>query len=348
MKRISILCLILTISALRLFSQDEKVTAFVAEGVKLHDKGNYSAAVKEFQKALAIDANSTLALYESANTYFAMKNYDKAIEHTDKIISLHKGNVDESYVLKGSALDLLNKPLDAIATYKQGIKDYPDDYFLYYNLALTSYNQKLIPEAEEALKKGLVLNPQHASSHLLLGYIKQEQGDRTKSLLALYNFLLLEPASQRTKVALEQLTTQMKAGVVRKDKKTTNIFMNTSVSPGDDSSSAASFRAADFSLSIMEAGKDIDKNKHKTEQELFVSSTGTFLGILGELKKDNKGFWWNYYVDFFYALDKAKHIEAFCYYITQSKDDKEINTWLKKNKSKVTAFADWYGKYDRR
>jgi Tfp pilus assembly protein PilF len=345
MKRISFLILTLSMSAIQAFSQSDKATSYVAEGVKLHDKGNYSAAIREYQKALDIDPNSTLANYETANTYFAMKNYTKAIEHVDKVISLHQGNVDESYVLKGSALDLLDKPMEAIAIYKQGIKEFPDDYFLYYNLALTSYNQKLIPQAEEALKKGLVLNPQHASSHLLLGYIKQEQGDRTKSLLALYNFLLLEPASPRAKTALEQLTIQMRAGVERKDKKTTNIYLTGKSSSDADSTS---FRAADLSLSMMEASKSLEKNKDKTEPELFVQSSRSFFGILGELKKDNKGFWWDYYVDFFYAMNKAKHAEAFCYYITQSKDEKEINSWLKKNKTKVADLLDWHSKYGKR
>ena len=77
---------------------------------------------------------------------------------------------------------------------------------------------------------------------------------------------------------------------------------------------------------------------------LFTENTNTFFTILGEAKKDRKGFWWNFYVDYFYKLATNHHTEALCYYITQSKDG-AYEEWLKDNLKKMEALSEWYTKY---
>lgn len=73
----------------------------------------------------------------------------------------------------------------------------------------------------------------------------------------------------------------------------------------------------------------------------------SLFSMLGELKKDNKGFWWDFYVDFFSTLYSKGHTEAFCYYITQAKKDNTIYNWLQNNKKKYAAFSNWYVSYKR-
>ena len=77
---------------------------------------------------------------------------------------------------------------------------------------------------------------------------------------------------------------------------------------------------------------------------LFAENTNTFFTILGEAKKDKKGFWWNFYVDYFYKLSINHHTEALCYYISQSKDG-AYDEWIKDNLKTMEAFSEWYTKY---
>ena len=83
---------------------------------------------------------------------------------------------------------------------------------------------------------------------------------------------------------------------------------------------------------------------YKNSNPLFAENTNTIFTILGEAKKDKKGFWWNFYVDYFYTLANNHHTEALCYYITQSKGD-TYNVWLKDNLTKMEALSEWYTKY---
>lgn len=315
---------------------------YLNEGIKLHDKGDYNGAIKQYQQALQLNPNSSSVNYEIANTYFSLKNYQKTIEYSDKVLSQEKSPFrDHAYIIKGSALDLLGKPQNAIDVYKSGIKEYPDNYLLYYNLALTLYNSNgKSKDIEESIRHALLLKPTHASSHLLLGYLMNNERQRVKSVLCLYNFLLLEPKNNRAADAYQLLVQQLEQGVKKENGKPTTIIVS-------DNKLNDDFSAIELSLSLMAASKGIDKNKEKTEMELFIQNTSTLFSISGELKKDNKNFWWVYYVDFFYNLQKNNFVEPLAYFISQSKNDPSISSWLEKNDQKVKSLLSWSYSYRR-
>lgn len=333
--------LIFTLFICKTYAQTNELQNFVNKGVELYDNGDYNGAVEQYKKALEIDKKSSLANYEISMTYLALKDYEKAIEHSDNIISAKSDYMEQAYILKGSALDLMGKPKEAINTYNKGIKKFPNNHLLYYNLGYTSYNLNEYKDAEIALQNAVKINPSHASSHLLLGYVMSDQGYRVKSLLAVYNFLLLEPKGKRALNAYELLNSELKRGVKKENDKSTSITLS-------DNKESDEFKAAELMLSLLEASKSLEENEKKTEYELFSENTKSFFSILGELKKNNKGFWWNYYVDFFYSLKENKHVEAFSYYITQSKEDEKITIWLNENKEKVDALSVWYSNYERK
>jgi Flp pilus assembly protein TadD len=337
---ILLVCLVFNLAQ----AQDNEVEKLVGKGVALHDKGDYNGAIKEYEKAIKIDPNSTLANTEMANTYFAMKEYDKAISHADKVIEAGSRFSALAYATKGSALDMQGKQQDAIKVYQKGLKEHPKDYFLNYNLAFTSYNVKEYDQAEKALEKSLTIDPTKPSSHLLMGFVMDAKNDRVKALLALYNFLILEPTGDRAKQALKLADQLMKKGVVKESSKKTNIFLS-----GSDVDTADQFSAANLMLSMLAASRDLEKNKGKSSPVLFMENAKSFLAVLTEIKKNNSGFWWNYYVGFYDAMMKDKsRAETFGYLISVSWDDKTISAWLLKNKNKIESLVKWYENYDRK
>ena len=323
-----------------LHSQNDEIQVYIDQGIQLHDNGNYKGAVEIFNKALAIDKNSTVANYEISSTYFALNNYEKAIEHSNIVIAAKPSFADQAYIVKGSALDMLGKSKEAIKTYKEAISNYPSNYLLYYNLAYTEYNLKDYKEAEKALENALKNNPNHASSHLLLSYVMSDQGNRVKTILALYNFLLIEPKGKRAKSALSDLDVEIKKGV-KMDGKEINISI--SDTKGNDD-----FRQAELMLSLFAASEHLDKNVGKSNTELFCQNTKSFFQLLGEIKKKKKGFWWSFYVDFFYSLGKDNQVEPFCYFISQSAEDEKISAWIRNNSSSVEHFQKWNSNYKRK
>lgn len=325
-KKNTILFLVFLVVCPALFAQQNN---FIIEGIKMHDKGDYEGAIDFFKKALQSDKNSIQANYEMASTYMAMKDYANALKYADKVIARNLDYVDQAYILKGSALDLSGKPLEAVSTYKMALKKYSKNQSLYYNLALTYFSLKQYKDADEALIRSLKLDQLHASSHFLLGLSQARQGKRVKSMLAMYNFLLLEPKTKRSITAFQTLQDQWK----NTGKKTTPV-----------NKEEDEFSTATAMLDVLQDANKNEVNKNKSGYLLLAENTSTIFTILGEEKKGKKGFWWNFYVDYFYTLAGNHHTEALCYYITQSLDD-TYTEWLKDNLKKMEALSEWYTKY---
>ncbi|HQW84863.1 MAG TPA: tetratricopeptide repeat protein, partial [Ferruginibacter sp.] len=254
-------------------AQQNTVASIIAEGIKLHDRGDYTGAIEKYNQALKIDKHSQQANYELASTYFAYKKYDESLTYCNKVIAANNGYVDQAYILKGSTLDITGKHTLALKTYKEGIKKYANNSLLYYNLALTAFNLKEYKDADDALMKALKLSPAHASSHLLLGYSMSMQGYRIKSILALSNFLMLEPTGKRAESALALFDDELKKNISVKDSTETTITVP--VSKKTDA-----FSSADFMLTLLQSSNNNEANKGKTKYELLSENMKSLFSML--------------------------------------------------------------------
>lgn len=330
-----ILGLFLTVN---LFGQDDKVNELISQGIELHDQGKFDDAIAKYKMALSIDKNSSVANYELSYTYMATEKYDDAIKYSKKVIDQNSDSMHEAYIVLGSSLDMSGKAAEAIKTYEEGLLKFPSSNLLNYNLALTSYHQKDYQKAESAAIKAILAKPKHGSSHVILAAIMQAKGERVKSLLSTYYFLMLEPNSQRSKINYNSLLNQLGQGVERKDEKNINVNIPRL------SSQDKSFGAAEMMISMSAASKLADKNKGKSEMDFFVETNKSFFSILGELKKDNKGFWWDFYVRNFHELVQSKKIEAFSYYISQSSNSESVNKYMAENTEQIKQLKNWIDK----
>jgi hypothetical protein len=316
-----------------------RVDSLVTQGIAYYNKGEFSKAIEFHKQAATIDPNSALVNSEMAMTYLSLKDYDNAILHSDKVIALNGKYLLSAYLTKGSSLDNMGKTEESIGVFENGIKQFGGHYLLYYNLAFNLYKIKNYDKAEEALINGIRTKSNHASSHLLLGYVMADQHLKSQSLLSLHYFLFLEPDSERAKTAFALLKNQFGGDVKRDDNKPNqvNIFL-------DPNESGDEFGPADLMISMLAASKSLDENKAKTESALFIENTASFFKVLGELKKKkNKGLWWDFYIPFYYDLAKSEHIDTYCYFISKSTNT-EANQWINSNPAKVEKFNTWIKK----
>ena len=97
----------------------------------------------------------------------------------------------------------------------------------------------------------------------------------------------------------------------------------------------------------MDAAPDFDKkNKGKTEVELFMRKFETLCSSLCETKKDNYGFYWDYYVPYFVEMKEKNFIETFSYIAFAKSDIPEVGKWLKLHKDEITKFYEWSENYN--
>ena len=325
------------------FSQQPSIHTIVQKGNQLFDDGKYIEALEQYKRALALDPEDPDVNVEMGNTYVALKKYQEAVPFCDKVIGLNKeGSAELGYTIKGTALDLMEKPDEALKVYLYGIRKYPKCNSLLYNVSVTYYKMGKYTESAHYAGRAVEAKPAHASSHLMLWTSMYALDRRVQSLLACYYFLFLEPNSRRSPSALNAIDQQLKSGVKQKDDK--NIEINVSENAG-----SAVFGAAELALSMAQASKYEDKEKNKTEEQAFFEVSELLFSILGQLKDkntdDNNSIWWTQYVPFFKDMNDSKNTEAFCYYITTSKNSANVKAWINNHSAKMYKFAKWSEKY---
>jgi tetratricopeptide (TPR) repeat protein len=310
-------------------------------GIEFHDQGEYENAIEVYQKALVLDPYSALAHYEIAMTYMYIGDYDGCIRHSDQVIALNGEFMLPAYVVKGSCLDYLGQPDQSISLFKQGLKKFGDHYLLYYNLGHDYYKLNELKKAEEAFANAILTNPNHASSHLLMGFLMNDLHNKAQSLMSLYYFLMLEPGSERARQAYELLQNLYRSRVERdqEDPDQINIFID----PDIDSE----FGPVDMMVSMLEASRISEPIESKTEEEIFLENTRSFFTVLGELKKKrNRGFWWDFYIPFFYELANSEYLQTYCHYISQASSEFSKD-WVEDHQEALKQFNTWIRGYPK-
>jgi tetratricopeptide (TPR) repeat protein len=312
-----------------MLAQADEIKKILTEGVRLFEEGKYQEAIAEYEKVFDIEKNNTAALFEIGYAYYALKDYDKAIKYSDKVIKQGKDNLLEAYNLKGNTLDDTGKPEKAIKVYEEGIKQFPDQYLLYFNLGISHYRIGEHKEAEAALQQAIGLKVNHKSSHFYLGKLKSETKERIPSMLANYFFLLLEPTGERAEIAYDLLQKQLVQGVEKGENGNTTINLSLDQLENE-------FSTAEMMLGLLVTPPDDLPIEDRSPEGMFAFATDMVFGVLTEGKKDKSGFYWDLYVQVFGKIKEAGQTKAFCYYISQSRSEKAAK-WVEENEAAVDA-----------
>lgn len=320
------------------------IEIIVNQGINFHDNGQYKKAIEKYKEALEIDPNSLWVHYEISMSYLYNNEYKKSIEHCDVIIDADDKYVKDAYVTKGSSLDYMGKTKKSIKLLKKGIRKFGDYYLFHYNLAYNYVKTKEYEKAEETLLKGIEDNPNHASSHLLLGLVNSSQKKKVKSILSLCYFLLLEPSTERSQTAFKELVKLMWGNQQKKEDGSNEItiFVDPDIKDED-------FKSVEMMMPLLFATNNMEENKDKSHAELFTENLTTLFKVLGESEEDEKrkeeAIWWDLYLPLFYPMAEEGHSEVFGYFISHDFWE-ESTQWLENNPDKIDAFQEWF-KEDR-
>ncbi|WP_338790936.1 tetratricopeptide repeat protein (plasmid) [Bernardetia sp. Wsw4-3y2] len=338
------------------FAQD--ANQLLQEGVAFHDAGKYEKALEKYEEALKLMPNSSVIYYEMALTYFHKEDYKMCVKYSDKVIKSKSKSTVPAYIIKGSSLDMMGKTDKSISFFEKVIKENPKNYLLHYNLALNYYKVGKLDKAEDNLIQAIGANPEHSSSHLMLGFIEYDKGRKIPSMMALNYFLLLEPNSARSEKAFEVLQKQLLANIKKGD----NNEITISIGGKDDE-----FAAIEMVMSLAQASNFMKPSKEeiekivkeemenedttttekvvimkdtpKTEEEIFRDNTQTFFSFL-DAKDKKENIWWTLYAPFLNQLGESEHIDTFCYWISQISNEKAAK-WIEENPEKVMELKKW-------
>ncbi len=340
MKQVALI-LLFFISTAVMAQEKSPARLLVEEGVKLHDEKKYPEAIAKYKEALKLEPDNANANYELAFTLFATNSSKEAIPYLLALVKKKSAVQVSAYDMLGSIYDDQKETDKAIEYFNLGIKTDPSYQRLYYNLALTYAKVNKNKEAMEQLEKSLSLDPGHASSHRLYAVVaKAEPGNNIKALLAYYNFLMLEPATGRSAQAFKELQELLNSGNSKKDGVNT-ITLGAS-SKDTDLNTA--------NLAIALASNSAGAIPGVTEQDKFAGQLSLIFKIVGQIseKKKDKGFFWKFYADYFYALSSTDFVPVATKLVSFSSNPEETKTWVSSHQEQFKGLSEWVKQNSRK
>jgi len=151
-----------------------------------------------------------------AQMYEFQRNYQKAIEFYNKIISLEP-QMSMNYFKLARIYQHMNKHKEAVQVLKKGIENNPDEYILLSRLGMVYVELGKLKEALELTQAALKINPDYFDSLITSGLIMRRLGRQKEAVEYYQKALKIEPenkflqmnyahslgASGRTEEALE-------------------------------------------------------------------------------------------------------------------------------------------------
>jgi tetratricopeptide (TPR) repeat protein len=266
---------------------------------------------------LAQDTDDPATNYKAALALVDAGKGPEGIPYLEKVLKTQSAYTNAAYSLLGSIYDKNNQPEKAIAIYNDGLKAYPKDQNLYFNLGIADFRAKLYADAELAAIEAIKLDPKHANSQRLYGLVTFHQNKRLNALMAFCSFLLLEPNGSKSDEAATNLQSILKGGVLKAD------------GPGKLSPAQA---AENAKLNAIITGAIASgQAKSLMGTTLLEYQLKTIFTQAGQVsaRKANQTFFDKFYADYFYKLAQSGNVPAFAKLIANKEVDDKLMDWIK-------------------
>ncbi|MBI5727817.1 MAG: glycosyltransferase family protein [Ignavibacteriales bacterium] len=137
--------------------------------------GFYDAAMKNFNRALELDAENVDALYNLGNLYLTARKYDEAAGYYHQVL-----RINEFYFKAYNNLGVVYQQLDELEKSEQylrkGLEIQPDFPELLNNLGNTLRMKNSLEEAKSEFSRAILIRPKFAEAHKNLGMTLLLQG----------------------------------------------------------------------------------------------------------------------------------------------------------------------------
>jgi len=238
---------------------------------------------------------------------------------------------NDQTLIKGKSLTSQNRLSEAARLYEAALISQPSDYTVLYQLAEVQNKRKLFKAAETAAIKSIRSNPDLPESHLLLSEIAYNQGNRARSVFALYYYLLLENDTARLSSGVKTLVSKLSEGVIIESNSKITIKMPASISDPE-------FGSVEILFCLLSASRHYNENRDKNDVEFIDMVNENLFNLFANLRENKKGFWWDFYVTRFCSIKAAGACKAFSNHISRSVFPEESKTWFDNNKTEAEQF----------
>ncbi|NML21337.1 tetratricopeptide repeat protein [Pseudoflavitalea sp. G-6-1-2] len=321
-------------------SQPDSTLTRLQRAVKLHDAGEYDAAISIYDEVIRLDSANLLAWYEKSFSLYASRKYLACAALCSAVLKrFSKGDeLDNIYVNYGVSLDALKQTDDAIKIYNEGISKFPDNHLLYFNRAIAYDRQQMQMLAINDVQQALRIQPSHAASHLLLGTIMRNS-NRIAAALSLSTYLLLEPNAGKTSMAYAAFCAAVGIPVNSNNYRLRN---NVNVLRPDSALDIA-FSKTLQAMQVLSAAEGALDSDSTNSIDIRVRRRIEILALIDT--GDQHNFFLDFYCPFFSALQRAGYAETAAEIICAAGRDSTAQEWVAANAGQMQAFSRWLRNY---
>ncbi len=345
MKRLAVvvLAVLLWAPVSRMAAQEpaQAAKAVAEEGVRLYDQGRYEEAIQKYNRALEIDPGLTAVLYERGMTYLVLKNYDKCMEDARAGQKASASQRASFFLLEGLCYSQQGIYEKAVETFNRGLKEYPGDEQLHFNLAVSLSRAGKFQEARSQYKEVLRINPARASAIYSLALIFQQKSYDMPALFMYLRFLMAEPDTERSSAAVNHMLSIVGKYYPKQKGKNINIYFSTD-NPVDE----GDFGSLRLALSISGA---VPHEEKQSIADSIVNMLRTTLEITGEHDKPplNQTFVWKEALAPLINMQRDHVLEAFLYRELSLRRIDGVQSWLEEHTKEQQSLAEWLARHDK-
>ncbi|MFV0467854.1 MAG: tetratricopeptide repeat protein [Dysgonomonas sp.] len=298
----------------------------IRKGVSLHERGKYNEAIQYYEEALKINPSSMSAVYELSLSYLYLKDYDNALKYSTKVINSNfQPLLVDAYCVKSTALAELGRVDQAITMLSDALVKCGDEYLLYYNLGYSYFKQKQYSQAINNLSRAIEIDPTHADAFLLYSYSLSDADRWVQSYLSFQFFLLLEPNTERSKDAFQEMYDLINQSL---EKDSPKLGME----EGIDRSKLYNY------LQKIKPKDDTPAEKYK----FFEQASKSIFFTLSQIQSDSQsGLMWDFFVPIYSEILESGYFDTYCRYVSASYFPESLDWWTV-NSSQVDRFITWF------
>lgn len=134
-----------------------------------HELSRFDDAIQSYGKAIEIDPKNSSIWFEQGRTLLSMRRFEESIVSADTSVRLKLSEPAYAKLIKAEALEMLNRPLEALETLQQCTpsKENEGVFFVLYGAALAGLDRH--EEALDCFRKTIDRAPEHQSAIAQLG-----------------------------------------------------------------------------------------------------------------------------------------------------------------------------------
>lgn len=306
----------------------------VHSAIKLIDDEKYDEGIAILKECEKIDPEDYTYPYEIAFAYTQKKEYQNAISQLEKVKKYP--NIDDYYyALLGSSYDMADDTENAIRTYNEGLKKFPNSGKLYLEKGVVLESDKKIIDAIETYEKGIKAEPSYPSNYYRVSKLYFNTNDLLSGLIYGEIFLNIERTTSRTKEISELLYNTYKKAIKFSDNEIKIDLCQAIIDARSyDKNKRLPFCLVfgkNFSLSIIDR-KEINLETLSSIRKQFLKSY-----YISDYK-----MYPNVLISYQKTMEDNNVFNAYNHYIFQMGDLQAFETWRTNNQAEYDKFVNWY------